>query len=320
MHACDHALFTRDNEALARIASQGDTFTSLYSRAVYMLRLGRSDEAIELLRHVIETAPLPIHARALVTLGSITYGRGDLGDAISLFSYAQRAAADPITALNVVRMNAVIRSAAGQHDSALADLGRAAELAGSIHPAHPVRLDFYNSVAVELIAIGHHEEAGPLVRLVTSSPVAGVYPEWMETAKDLAETPSGSVTHVPPFPTDPTAAEPGKLIEAAHRFNDRGTESEEVRFVLRRVKAATAIGETESDSVVSAALKLGHATEEQLRVCCDVLESTGSKLELARWAVRSRSAGADEMLAVARKIDSAMLSEPKRIGRSRRRD
>lgn len=286
--AGDRALALRDYETI-RLLGSHDSLVSHYWRAVYLHHAGQHDKADELLRRVIAIAPEPVKARALVSLGSFTVESGDIGQAYYCFKNARRLAGDPLTALQSLRMSAVLLSLSGQHQKALDALGRTGALTRIIPRGHPVCLDLQNSVAVELIALGQARAAVSVLQSVMLSPVATRYAEWVDTAKQahalLAVDQRAKVV---------VTREPARVLA----FPERPRDSDETRLALQTVHAITAAGNA-SSQVAATIIALSRATPETVTCCQEVLASTGHNLELAKRAPRLTPDVAEYLLKIA---------------------
>lgn len=161
-----------------------------YYQAMYLRHHGNIAEAKLILERVAEKASLRYRARAVQFLGAIAHTTGRHQDALPFYFEAIGLAAsgnwcDPHTTATALQNIAMIRSIAGDHRAALADLERLFPLVRAI--AEPYKYHHYlNSYAVELGEAGHIEEAHHVSRIVLASPYAFAYPEWRETANDIA--------------------------------------------------------------------------------------------------------------------------------------
>ena len=164
-----------------------------YYAAVSAGRRGAVADARTLLERVAEEGSLKVRARALMSLGSCCYKLEERDFGFSIFVEASRAAKhiqrlDPLVALTILRMTAVVKGEYGDHKRSLDDLERIFPLAQAVGREYPPLLsDYLNSYAVELAAVGRLEEASNVSRIVLASPYASAYPEWRETFDEIAE-------------------------------------------------------------------------------------------------------------------------------------
>ena len=151
---------------------------------------GETSKAERLLEQSAERAPATYRGRSLLTLGTITGDRGDLDGQRDYFLRAARLARssfDLYTAIHARRGLAIHRAIEGDHGRALDELESLWPLVRAVAKSDPVTyLDYLNSLAVELGEIGQVERAVEAARIVTASSVAVHYPEWQETAQELA--------------------------------------------------------------------------------------------------------------------------------------
>ena len=164
-----------------------------YYQALCIQRFGFGDvgQAARLLESVAENAPPRYRARAIQSLGSNSFYRGDYHSALSLYREAARFAScsniyDAYATLGTLKMAAIINGLDGNHRDATALLENLFPLARSVRTSHPhVYYDYMNSLAVEFCEVGRLEEAKNISRIVLASPFAGAYPEWRETREEI---------------------------------------------------------------------------------------------------------------------------------------
>jgi tetratricopeptide (TPR) repeat protein len=164
-----------------------------YYQALCVQRFGSGDveEAARLLESVAENAPPRYRARAIQSLGSNSFYRGDHQSALSLYGEAARFAScskiyDAYATLGTLKMAAIINALEGNHRDATALLENLFPLARSVRSSHPhVYYDYMNSLAVELCEVGRLEEAEKVSQIVLASSFASAYPEWRETHDEI---------------------------------------------------------------------------------------------------------------------------------------
>jgi tetratricopeptide (TPR) repeat protein len=160
-----------------------------YYRAKHLRHQGNIIEARLILESVAERAPLQYRARAVQFLGSIAHTTGKYQESLPFYLEATRIAAsgnwcDPHTSVTATQNIAIIKSIAGDHRAALADLERLFPMVRAV--AEPYKYHHYlNSLAVELSEVGRTEEAQNICKVVLASPYAFAYPEWRETSDKI---------------------------------------------------------------------------------------------------------------------------------------
>jgi tetratricopeptide (TPR) repeat protein len=200
----------------------------LYYQAILLRRARKYEASKRLLEHISASAPPVLKARALQTLGTVYEAQGEWDEAIGLYTEALRTArdVDGFTVFGAIGQLAVIKSITGDHKAALSDIQSLWPVVRSLSPHQPhVFFQFHNELAVELVAVGKIKEASAACRIAMASPIALAYPEWQETAAEIAEQqPSKAMVAValPHAEADTTGADavverPRLLIQ--HRFS-----------------------------------------------------------------------------------------------------
>ena len=161
-----------------------------YYQALSICRKLGVIESRPLFERVIDKAPLPYRARAMVSLGTTFVQTGDLQCARELYNDALRALrnnwAYSQTIVLTHRMIAVAKSIDGDHPGALKELERFLPLARMVGKASPqILFDYLNGCAVEQAEVGRIDEARNTSNIVLASEYAFAYPEWRETRDDL---------------------------------------------------------------------------------------------------------------------------------------
>lgn len=181
----------------------------LYYHALALNRRGYRDVAETLFAAVADNAPITFRARAIQTLGANYLDRGQPDETLRFQIEALRAASDKHanglqTTLMAHGEIAVVRSLAGDHKGALANIENLWPLACHVAKQHPFYFYlFQNELAVELNEVGRVEEAEAACKVAINSPFASAYPEWTETrdeiaAKRVSATPSVVAVRLPP--------------------------------------------------------------------------------------------------------------------------
>ena len=179
--------------------------TGLYYQAIILRRAGKHEASKRLLGHISASASPGMQARALQTLGTIYEAQSRWSEAIRVYAEALRVAqnVDGFAVFGAVGQLAVIKSIAGDHKAALSDIQSLWPIVRSVSLHHPhVFFQFHNELAVELAAVGRIEEARNASRIAMASPVAHAYPEWHETAAEIAEQQTSKAFIAVAIPTE----------------------------------------------------------------------------------------------------------------------
>jgi tetratricopeptide (TPR) repeat protein len=270
------AIALRNDQALTWLANQVNSPVSEYLAAVRLIQLDQLDQAANLLQPLLLIEPLA--ARTRLTLGAIYLKRGDIGTAELYYREASVGANDPLTACGAIKMRAVTLSLRNRHDDALTELSRGSLLLRSLPPSHPGRLDFLNSLGVELLETGHTEIARAVINQVIVSPSFSSYPEWQETASDERLQQGAAAVPVSALPSL------GRLIP----FPPSETIVAE-RLMQLRYKGASACMHSSSSEYLDTVLALGKANSETVHALNLLLGEGGAKLDLACRAGRISS-------------------------------
>ena len=197
----EYAVSVRAFETVAQIGTQLCELSGAYSKAgdLYLaLALNRlPDNRVQAEQLLL----LQGGARAWLALGSNSLIRGDVSTALGFYSKAARDSS-PLTGFCAAMMGVAVLSLERRHSEALDALNgisRLARYVGRVYPAY--ELDFHNSVAVELNATGHTDEARAVIAPVAASPLARVYPEWRETQSEIGQ-PRPTLVNVLEFKID----------------------------------------------------------------------------------------------------------------------
>jgi tetratricopeptide (TPR) repeat protein len=189
----EKAIAVRAFDALALIAAQLCEVPGVYSkagdlyRALALNRLpGNRVLADAAFKQLVESQYPWIRARATLALGS-NFLSGNPLEAITYYSKAVELNSQcPLNLFCSAMMTVAALSLEGKHSECLDSLNRMSKLAGYVGRALPVYgFDYLNSLAVELNATGHKDEARKIIEPVVNSPFAKSYPEWRETADEV---------------------------------------------------------------------------------------------------------------------------------------
>jgi len=147
---------------------------------------------------------------------------------------------DAFTFLSAQLQLSATKSYAGDHYAALADLQRLGPLVSLVARRHVHLWPLYcNDLAYELGLVGRIDEARAASAVAVASPVAAAYPEWRETAEEIAERQSSKAIIVVAIPEDA----PGEL-ETHRRTPIYGVPFTRVRLPLAPSALITAHLET----------------------------------------------------------------------------
>jgi tetratricopeptide (TPR) repeat protein len=161
----------------------------LYYQAVILRREGNNEESRRLLEHLSTSTSPTIRARALQTLGTVCEREKQWSEAARLYTESLRAArdVDGFTLLTSIGQLSALKSMAGDHHAAMQDLEALWPLARIVARQHPhLYYQLHNEVAFELLQLGRDKEASAACRVAMASPIAHAYPEWQETAEEIA--------------------------------------------------------------------------------------------------------------------------------------
>ncbi len=207
------------------------------------LRLNRrTEESRALFEKASGEAYSPYRARAIQALGATYLDKNDYTSAQKLFIEAGRLACYSQQANRLAFLQSqwglgILQSIDGDHYSSLAaleDLRSLVKIVASKHPS--VWFEYQNSLAVELMNVGRIEEAQQACRIALDSPFAHLYPEWRETARDLAQK---SRRASPSFVSLSTARQ--KQSKPVSHSNEEAATSESGENIIRLKTTAHSI-------------------------------------------------------------------------------
>ena len=172
----------------------GNKYKSIgsYYHALCVYRKGQFVEARSLFERAAEKAPQAYKARALLSIAATFYQSQDFHPFLSFCLEADRAATrynyyDAQIIIKAQRNIALYKSLEGDHYGAVTNLERLFPIVRVISRWQPYLFyEHLNSFAVELGEVGRIEEAKNVCRIVLASPYAFAYPEWRETANEIA--------------------------------------------------------------------------------------------------------------------------------------
>ena len=172
-----------------------------YYEAQYLNRKGFYEVSTKLLERVYEQGPERYRARALQTLSAKEEWQGKIGEALR-FRVEAIKIGDPFTSLEAQLGVAVCKSAEGDHRGAVRHIEQFLPMVKAFYGSHSLYSNYLNSLAVELGEVGRIEEAANISRIILASPYAFAYPEYRESANEIALRgyKSRSVVLVPELP------------------------------------------------------------------------------------------------------------------------
>jgi len=163
-----------------------------YYKALATLRRNDPAEARLMLASVIQDGPPLFKGKAMLSVGATFRREGNVGYALEAWGEAPRASRgrgseNAFVSYISQHSIAILKSHWGDHRNALADLEKLWPMACALSPFHPQQYYSYlNSLAVELAEVGRTAEAGNICGATLASPYAHAYPEWRETAEEIA--------------------------------------------------------------------------------------------------------------------------------------
>ncbi len=144
----------------------------------------KGHDAQELFEKVVEESNT-YRARALIDLGSRQARKGYFSSSIPYYTEALKYSQNTYTIVQAERSIAAAKGVEGYHIKALKDLKRIAPLVRYSPPIE--RLQYLNSLAIELAKVGRVEEARNVCQITLASPFAFAYPEWRETGQEIEQ-------------------------------------------------------------------------------------------------------------------------------------
>jgi hypothetical protein len=186
-----------------RVATAGTELVNLSSRsesagryfqALALSQQGKSDndEAQFLFKQLVNEASQPVQAASLLALGVTAYRRNDFREAQILINEASILAnynnCAPLTSVLSKTAMAAINSGLGNYEESLLIMN---EVMPSLIPfgtVFPICLGMeLNNYAYDLCQSGDSITASRIIKSVIQSPFISVYPEWLETAKEIEQ-------------------------------------------------------------------------------------------------------------------------------------
>lgn len=144
---------------------------------------GDQDKAKRLFEIVIDTAPDAYKVKGFLSLGALSFNRGDYDSALYYLQKTIKNSKLSVDSVHAIRGICVLKAIEGDHTQAVSDLENILPVI-KYAPAH-IYFDLLNSYAVELGEVGRTQEARQIMRLVLASPFTFAYPEWRETSNEI---------------------------------------------------------------------------------------------------------------------------------------
>ena len=164
-----------------------DSDAALYYLAMAAKWNGRIEEARKLLESILG----PYQSRAIHALGAIHHAAGQFDEAAQFYSEAIKSnqGHDLLALVNSQCQVSAIKSAQGRHEQSLDDLLALWPVIRAATRQYPhLWPSLHNEIACELLELGRVDAARFAASVATSSPLVAAYPEWQETARDIAES------------------------------------------------------------------------------------------------------------------------------------
>ncbi len=185
--------FARNYPALAVVVEELENYSEpagLYFESLAKMRQGETQKAtaIKIFQQLSDSDNPVVQAASLIPLALDCYQRGETDSAQSLISQAIKESADqPITQISAKAYQSLFLSLEGNRQESL-DVLRAIHPAvvhwGRVYPA--LLAHQYNNIAYELACDGQFDGASQIIKGVLELPIAKAYPEWQETATEIA--------------------------------------------------------------------------------------------------------------------------------------
>ena len=160
-----------------------------YYQAFCQQQAGQTEASRITLTKVADEGPPGYRERAVLDLGSSLFRTGDFQGSALSFVEAARATrrTDFLTHVQAIWNLAIVRSVDGDHRGSLQNLEQLSPVISALGRYHPtLYYDHFNSLAVEMSAVGRNREAKQIINKLLALPIAGRYPTWRETADEIA--------------------------------------------------------------------------------------------------------------------------------------
>lgn len=210
--ARDYAALNELSHALFTIPFRPAQNAAIYYRAVLFKRAGQLDQAAAMLADLHQP-------RAVLTLAAICENKGEWTEAARLHVEVMRRAkeADTFSFVCAAMQIAMIKAIEGNHTAALAGFESLWPIVRAIAKTQPhVYPAWCNALAAELTELGRIEEAQAASVVAVTSPFSHAYPEWQETAAEIAaQQPTRTIVAValPQIEMDALEERPRLLIQ-----------------------------------------------------------------------------------------------------------
>ncbi len=212
----DIATLEAVSQILCNLPMKAARDAGLYYSAIAANRRGDYDEARSILDPLCETASPIIKARSIQALGVIHWYQKDFEESARLHVEAVKAArdVDGVTLLNAFYQTATIKGDSGDHRQPVDDLENLWPIVRVVSRAHPhLFYQYHNEIAVELAAVGRINEARQAIKVAMATPISAAYPEWQETAAELAEPISAPLIALTIAPSIDRESEKSRIVK-----------------------------------------------------------------------------------------------------------
>jgi hypothetical protein len=170
-------------------------FAGLYFQALSISQHGsnKSKETEQIYQKLAQDAPPAVQSAAIFALSLNAIQSNQLDDARRLLTEAYQISrvnqCAPLTALQIHAEFSTLYSVQGDHQTSaliLKNVLPSIYQLGQVFPGYLISQ--LNNYAYELNQLGEYQKASHIMGSVLSSPYAGIYPEFKETAREIEET------------------------------------------------------------------------------------------------------------------------------------
>jgi tetratricopeptide (TPR) repeat protein len=178
---------------LVNLSSRSES-AGRYFQALALSQQGKSDneDAQFLFRQLANEASQPVKAASLLALGVRAYNLNNFNEAQILLNEASRLAeynnCAPLTSVISKTAMAAIYSGLGNYEDSLLIIKKVLPQIISFGEVFPAYLGLeLNNYAYDLCQSGDSITASHIIKNVIQSPFIAVYPEWLETAREIEQ-------------------------------------------------------------------------------------------------------------------------------------
>jgi tetratricopeptide (TPR) repeat protein len=187
----DYCQVTQCSEELLNLSPRSE-FAGHYFQALAISKQcsDTNKEVKQIYERLAKDAPTSVQSAAILALGLIALQSNQLDEAKRLLTEAYQISVAshyaPITALHTQSALSALYSLQGDHDRSAFTLKNMLPdvfTLGKIFPSY-INIEL-NNYAYELSQLGEFQKASRIISSVLSSPIASIYPEWQETAREI---------------------------------------------------------------------------------------------------------------------------------------